>query len=116
MTCTNIIQHNEINFLKPHFSSKRQPLVDITLIEHSNWAKPFRLNLVFRYNNYDKHMVGFSSISIVVHSNKINTEHIGYILQFSEKLQSMIIFFYNFQTSHISIKQKTRAVTSHSSE
>lgn len=36
-------------------------------------------------------MVGFSSISIVVHSNKINTEHIGYILQFSEKLQSMII-------------------------
>lgn len=38
-------------------------------------------------------MVGFSSISIVVHSNKINTEHIGYILQFSEKLQSMIIFF-----------------------
>lgn len=62
-------------------------------------------------------MVGFSSISIVVHSNKINTEHIGYILQFSEKLQSMIIFFYHFQTSHIiSIKQKTRAVTSHNSE
>lgn len=61
-------------------------------------------------------MVGFSSISIVVHSNKINTEHIGYILQFSEKLQSMIIFSYHFQTSHISIKQKTRAVTSHSSE
>lgn len=51
-------------------------------------------------------MVGFSSISIVVHSNKINTEHIGYILQFSEKLQSMIIFFLSF--SNITYINKTK--------
>lgn len=41
-------------------------------------------------------MVGFSSIFVVVHINKINTEH-GYILQFTEKLQSMITFFFQFQ-------------------
>lgn len=97
-----------------HFPWKRQTLVNITLNEHSNWVKPFRLILVFRYNNYDKHMVGFSSIFVVVHINKINTEH-GYILQFTEKLQSMITFFFIIFKHHISIKQETTAVTSHNS-
>lgn len=54
--------------------------MDIILIEYLNWVKFFRLNLVFRYNNYDKYMVGFFFIFIVVYSNKINIEYIGYIL------------------------------------
>lgn len=58
-------------------------LVDITLNEHSNWVKAFKLILVFRYNDYDTHVVSFSSIFVVVHIKKINTEH-GYILQFIE--------------------------------
>lgn len=45
--------------------------------------RPLRLILVFRYNDYDTHVVSFSSIFVVVYINKINTEH-GYILQFIE--------------------------------
>lgn len=59
-------------------------------------------------------MVGFSSIFVVVHISKINTEH-GYILQITEKLQSMITFFFIIFKHHISIKQEMTAVTSHNS-